>query len=308
MRALTKLATEFWIASAFISQSAADDILGVADTHHVTVRLITGTFCNQTRKKTFAQLLKRAKAKAGLVLVRVWDCGRHRRFHGKVYVWRLRGDGAVAWIGSANLTDGGLQEDGEVLLELRAPWDSPTMRVIRGAFKREWDRGEPISNEFLTAYRESKRVAPDMRLARRHRRGRVPRRRAVRPLLVTSVQRLETESVAERVEVLLGGAARDWIRASRRAYANGRPGDSIFIASEPDRRLVMGEISDVKRDGRAFVVAYDPHRPNGVRWSRKACELSTDAGLALHARRPPRTRWIDGRIGQTLRRAVFKLR
>src|SRR5438094_5337047 len=217
MRAITRRAEEFWAASAFVSRSVVEDIIGTAKANNVKVRLLTGTYGNQTRRDTFKRLLKMAQTQKGTD-VRVWSCGRHRDFHGKLYLWRKPDGQGVAWVGSANFTDGGLQEQGEILLDLRAPWDGPLLRVARQAFQDEWDRGDVISQEFVSTYREAKRVAPDLTSRRRRLRRRTARVIAGRRFVVVTIQhRFSDESrVVQRAGELLGTAS-DWYRSGRKA-------------------------------------------------------------------------------------------
>ncbi len=65
LRALTQHADAVWIATAFVSQVAVEDIIGSAITAGTTVRFLTGTFGNVTRRRTFNTPAKMCLASAG---------------------------------------------------------------------------------------------------------------------------------------------------------------------------------------------------------------------------------------------------
>jgi HKD family nuclease len=146
MRCETEGCDQFWAASAFLSSAAVQDVLDSTAT--ASMRILTGTMGNSTRSSTFKMLLKRS---CDRVAVRVWHCGRHGDFHTKLYLWKT-GSSGVAWIGSANFTDGGLTSIGETMLEIRAPWSSSRMKQLATAFNGEWRRGLALTPEFVARY------------------------------------------------------------------------------------------------------------------------------------------------------------
>jgi HKD family nuclease len=170
MRELTQQAEEFWVATAFLSRETVEDIIASGLAAHTRIQLLTGTFGHQTRRLTFRRLLRLAQLghHKGRLEARIWDCGRHQNLHAKLYIWRVDAR-AIAWLGSANMTVGGLQEEGELVFELRGMWDSPTFRTLRAAFEHEWRRSDPLDAAFVSRYQEAARPAPDMRLTRRGR-------------------------------------------------------------------------------------------------------------------------------------------
>src|SRR5579862_5347852 len=165
MRELTSTCSQVWVASAFLGENAVDDLFDAAERGSSKVHLLTGTFGNSTRRRTFQTLLKRCEV--GGHEVRVWHDGTHGDFHAKLLVWRGGNGLSTAWIGSANLTEGGLQNTGEVMLQVVAPWSAPIIRRLWWAFKREWRLGAPLSVEFVRTYREAKRTAFGHRFAKR---------------------------------------------------------------------------------------------------------------------------------------------
>ncbi len=57
MRELTQRAEEFWAATAFLSREAVEDIIKGGVAAYTRIRLLTGTFGRQTRRRTFQRLL-----------------------------------------------------------------------------------------------------------------------------------------------------------------------------------------------------------------------------------------------------------
>lgn len=155
---LTARAREAWLATAFLSRRVLDEIVEAAEKSSCRLRFLTGTFGRQTRRETYERLLQLRGNRAE---ARIWDCGQHRDFHAKLYVWRLDGKG-VAWVGSANLTDG-LWRDGELVLEVRGGWGAGLLSKLHAAFEEEWKRARPLDRSFLRTYRQAKRVYPEVK-------------------------------------------------------------------------------------------------------------------------------------------------
>ncbi len=148
---------ELWVATAFVDELAVKHVIGPAVAEHANrggkaakVRFLTGTFGQVTRHRTFARLERLVRK--GAIEARVWE----GEFHIKLFIWRF-GARVVAWIGSANLTAGGLQREGELVLQLTGRWAETRHKRIRSPFEREWQRARALDASFLASYKESPR-------------------------------------------------------------------------------------------------------------------------------------------------------
>lgn len=81
-RTMAECADEVWIATAFVSQLAVDDIVGSAVHAGAQVRFLTGTFGKVTRSRTFEAMFRLSDA--GTIRVRVW----HGDYHAKLFLFR----------------------------------------------------------------------------------------------------------------------------------------------------------------------------------------------------------------------------
>lgn len=79
-RALSGKCAEFWVATAFVSDAAVDDVVGTALDAGAAVRFLTGTFGNVTRLRTFRKLHRLARVPQ--MDARVWEGD----FHAKLYL------------------------------------------------------------------------------------------------------------------------------------------------------------------------------------------------------------------------------
>lgn len=258
---LSRRSEEIAIASAFVTAGALADLLDQARAG-ARLRVLTGTFGHTTRRSTFKQLLDATRASRNQV--RVWDSGAHRNLHAKLYLWRLPRGRGVGWVGSANLTDGGLQNDGEVVLEISDRWDSDLLRVLRSAFEQEWQRGEPITAAFVDAYNEAPRTPPDARVVRGRRQRSRTGRQTSPPArsFVTSISRhyAENSAASIRIEGRLGGTAYGWFRLRSPVIDALGVGDEGILVDLPARQAAHIRITDAVRDGLARIVAYEPVR------------------------------------------------
>lgn len=271
MRALAEACDEFWIATAFVDSGAVDDIVGHAVSRGARVRFLTGTFGHNTRRTTFRKLL--AFAEAGDVDVCIWCADGAGNFHSKLYLWRLPGEHAVAWIGSANFTSGGLQNEGELLLEIRERWNGQTMRRLRKAFDANWGRGEPITSKFVDSYKEAPRPPPDFApIGRGRRSSRRQRPRNARVFTSYVTYRYPDGSpVVARVETLLSGTAGDsWVRHHASVVREARPGDWCILVDLVDKRVALVELTDSVPDGKTRVFSYVPvlRRNAWIGWTK----------------------------------------
>jgi HKD family nuclease len=257
-RKLSTSASGIDVMTAFVSRDALLDTLAPAVERGAVLRFLTGTFGNVTRAKTFKQLHRLGQKPNATV--RVWDCGTHRNLHAKLYIWRRADGTATVWVGSANLTDGGLQNEGEVMLELALPAGDPSLTAVAAAYDREWERGEELSQRFLEEYRESPRDAHLLRVLRRQRGRRPPARKgkAQRMFVMTASAHYSDEgAVVARVDELLGGTAQYWYRGRSKLLEQVRTGDWCLYIDTVDGDAEVVAVTDVARDGKHVVFAFE---------------------------------------------------
>lgn len=232
---------------------------------------------------------------------RIWHCGTHGDFHAKLYLWRLRNGAGVAWIGSANLTDGGLVNRGELVLELRGAWASPQLRKLRKAYEQEWRTGKALTSEFVHRYRESERPAPDGRPAKRagHSRARPPGTNE-RYFTTNATQNFpEGSPVVERVRQRLNRSADTWLMHYAKSLRNVKVGDRCLFVDQADKRVALVEVTDTTKYGKAYVFAYEPLRARAawLSWTkaRRAKLAATVGGRggALGSKWLDHSRWLD---------------
>lgn len=149
------------IAVAFAKRSALRKV-GLADwcADQRDLRLVAGTDFALTELELLTQLGERPNAKC-----RVFHLAQERRsFHPKLYlVDKPRSQ--VAYVGSANLTAGGLGDNFESVVRLEGPRDHPKMReaaeMFAGFFGSEF--ATPLTPEFAARYRELQRADEEVR-------------------------------------------------------------------------------------------------------------------------------------------------
>ncbi|MBK7580063.1 MAG: phospholipase D family protein [Myxococcales bacterium] len=275
----TEQADELWVASAFVD-SPSVNVLAAVRPDRCSVRFLTGTYGRATRIRTFRALARLAKADS--FSARIWDCGAHGQLHAKLYIWRQR-ERAVAWIGSANFTQTGLREHGELVAELRGAWNAPEIRALRSAFEVEWSQpgNKPLNERFLQGYHEAPRVPPELKGARR----RPGRRRMEQPhkARVMWVPRDMSDRVVKQVEEALGPVRRDWTGSWLLWGRNGmavRPGDKIVVARSKTKYALAEARQPVPYGGRQVAIPYEP--------LRGCAELSMNAAL--------RRDWVDAGV------------
>ena len=139
----SKRSTEVWFASAWVTPNAALDDLAAK---RCKVRALVGTHGNATDPDCLEKMLA-AFTKDSLRIV--GNSGP--LFHPKLYLFRRAGSTYVAWIGSANFTGGGLDNNREILLETD---DSEVVAQLEAWFEAEWQRfqNQDVEEE-LTKYR-----------------------------------------------------------------------------------------------------------------------------------------------------------
>jgi hypothetical protein len=240
-------------------------VVGPAIDREARVRFLTGTFGNVTRLRTFKRLWRwsqRERLKA-----RIW----HSDFHAKLTLWRTGANGHC-WIGSSNLTDQGLEREGELIAEITAPWDSVQFRKLKRAFDAEWANAVELDQAFLRSYQEAPRVGKLLngrartRPLSRSRKRRAPTRSS-RQLLVLPVRHHhEPDGItAQRIDAMLGGSATSWYRAATDTLRYVKVGQLCLIVDAVDKTLELVAATDTGKDRRAHVVAYDPVIRNATR-------------------------------------------
>lgn len=308
MRALVEGCEEFLVATAFVSGGAVQDFLVTAAEHDPRVRFLTGTFGHNTRRATFQKLLRLHDK--GRAEVRLWSCATHENFHEKLYLWRQPKGLGVAWVGSANFTDGGMQAEGEFVVEIRGRWDGPELRALRATFDAEWRRGEPISGEFVEKYKEAARPAVDLKRPRK-RRG-APRRRVLPSkgrVFVTSIEGVADDETKERVQRLLDGTADAWMHHGLKTLSKVRVGQRGLVADNVDGRVALVQVTDTARDGSYWVFAFEPvfGSRSWLKWSRPLRRRLGEAGLRS-VKKSPRPRWVSSATATDLARAMYPRR
>jgi HKD family nuclease len=306
MRQLTERADEFWATTAFLSREAVTDVIEGGLAARTRIRLLTGIFGRQTRRETFQHLLRLNQKQGSQLETRIWDCGRHRNLHAKLYLWQ-NGTQAVAWLGSANMTVGGLQAEGELVFEFRGMSDSPVFRTLIRAFDQEWQRSVALDQVFLQDYREAPRSAPDMRLISGARHLNLSRTRRNGFFATSVAHEYGDESrVFQRVDKLLGGIPDPWIRHRIKGLMRMRRGDACLIVSRPSRILELGRVTDVKRDGDWHIFSY--RSILSVSWNRTTYKVLVKAGVRARYPQGPRTQWMDWEYVKQLKQGLLARR
>ena len=301
LRELARNSREIWIASAFVSKQAAEVLSHAASTSGAHIRLLTGTFGNSTRRSTFAWLYRnRAK-----IDTNIWACGIHRDFHAKLYLWRLKDGRASAWIGSANLTDGGMQKEGELLLEISDRWDSSRFKLLRTSFEDEWKRGEPLDPDFLRTYKESKRLPPDGYVRTSGRPSRIPPARRVFTTYAGS-RYADDSPTARRIDDLLGGTASWWHRMTKAGLKGIAVGQQCVYVDVVDNQAAIVTVTDVAKDNGALVFAFEPvfSRNAWVKWDKAIKARLATEGVRLRGKSLG-SRWLNGQEALAVYRVLY---
>jgi HKD family nuclease len=299
---LCRRAELLWIATAFASEAAVEATVECALRSKSDVRFLTGVFGNTTRLRTFRRLYQLTQTQP--LEARIWNGD----FHAKLLIWR-RGQRGIAWVGSANLTDRGLSAQGEVMAEIRLPWESAPMRQLRRAFLAEWNRAEPLDRAFLAHYKESPRAAQLLTGTPRAPVKRAVSQRARRRgvMFVAPVSRYyeDGSGAASRIERLFAGTADSWYRSSIGSLGVAKPGDFCLIVDTIERAVGIFRITDRKRDGRAWVISYE--RLTGAADRRLSSELRrllSRVGVR-RAGRGFRSGWLPAAIAADVAAVVY---
>lgn len=299
-RELSHDCAELWIATAFVSDAALSDVVKSALDNGARVRFLTGTFGNVTRLRTFKRLWDWSKR--GQLDARVWPGD----FHAKLALWR-GSRSACCWIGSANLTDRGLQNDGELVAEISGRWDDARFRAVRRSFNAEWSRARALDADFLKTYREAPRVASLLTgRARTPPRARRTRVRSGRALLVVSIgfHYADDSAVAQRVTARLAGTD-TWYRSRNRVLQHVKAGQHCLLADGVDKTLRVAVVTDTAKDGNARVIAYEPLKGSGERSSTRRLRMALEKLGMQPTSKAFRTQWLDPDVAGDVIGTIF---
>jgi HKD family nuclease len=303
-RALSESCDELWVATAFVSDAALNDVVATALQNGASVRFVTGTFGNVTRHRTFKRLWTWSQKQK--LEARVWAGD----FHAKLALWRI-GSSAHCWIGSANLTDRGLQAEGELVAELVGPWAGRTIQAFSHAFLAEWQRAEQLDAAFLKRYREAPRasgllhgksMAPH-RSPKAHRK----RTRTNDALVVLPVSRYFADDgpVVKRISAQLDGTADSWYRSNAPSARSIGPGQWCLVADSIAESLDLAIATDTLRDGKGRVIAYQLASARSSRPMDRKCRTALRKLGLKPTSTSFRMQWLGDEAALTLVEAVF---
>jgi len=299
---LCRQAEELFLASGFVTRSAIDRLLEPALARGATLKLVTGTYGGFNRHAMFERLLS-LTAEYPRFGVRVWQGDKSGAFHAKLYVWHLPRGRGEAWIGSANFTDGGFTNDGEIMLAEIGRWDAPAVCRLHRAFLAEWKRSVVLDQMFLRNYREAPRPPPDAR----QRRPRPTRREDARLLITNVIHHFGDDSpVSARINDVFPQPDSNWVRCKRKAAREARPGDLMCVVDRVDNVVYTGPVLQSQADASAWVIHYRPEleRP----WTVASKKAFRTVGVTINKSGSPRMTWLDGESGTQLVRSLRRLR
>lgn len=300
---LCRKARAVFFASAFVGEDVIKACVEPALDRGVRVHLVTGIFGCANRLAMFRRVLRMSR-KTKLLQARVWCRAGHQQLHAKLYLWELSKGGWEAWIGSANLTSGGLNNPGELVLACAGAATASPVRQLREGFDKLWRQSELLDAEFVAAYREAPRPPSDATIQRAAK----PRAsHESRLLWVTSTEHyVEGSRVYGEVEARLPRADTEWYRGYGAAIAEARRGDRICVVDRPTKSIAFGVATDVVSHGAATVVAYDEDRRPKAKWGARAQNAVRNAGVSLRGEFPS-TRWLSAQQAELLAGAIAKL-
>ena len=129
------------LASAWATEGEALNALKNAKMrkHPVRVRALIGLRGNSTTPDALDMLKKIGELRI---------VNENRLFHPKVYLFRLREGDQLAWVGSANFTGGGFENNEEVVFE------TPATQQIADWFDNRWEAAGQLDGNELLEYKE----------------------------------------------------------------------------------------------------------------------------------------------------------
>jgi HKD family nuclease len=142
------------IATAFISEHAIDFIEKSLLNRSIklqNIRLITGVYQGFNKKSDLYRLNLLAEKSKGRFEVRV---SGDYKFHWKLYSFFEINMNSI-YVGSANFTNKGLSETGELTVKYTSNKRDAFIKDIQSEFKREWDDGILIKDFAIDQYQEN---------------------------------------------------------------------------------------------------------------------------------------------------------
>jgi HKD family nuclease len=299
---LCRQAEEVFLASGFVTRRAIDVLIKPALERGAMLKLVTGTYGGFNRHAMFERLLS-LTAEYPRFEARIWRGDKGGAFHGKLYIWRLPRGRGEAWIGSANFTDGGFTNDGEIMLAEIGRWDAPAVRRLHRAFLTEWKRSVALDQTFLRNYREAGHLPPDAR----QRRPRPTRRKDARLLITNITHHFADDSlVSERINDAFPQPDSNWVRCTRKAAREARLGDQVCVVDRVDNVVYTGPVLRSQADGSAWVIHYRPELE--CSWRATSKRALRTAGVTINKSGSPRMTWLDGESGTQLVQSLRRLR
>lgn len=147
---------QFDIASAFVTSESIRLIkifLKKRKNKNVSCRLITGFYQNFNSKEVLEELRDMSNNSKNKFEVRV---SANYKFHWKFYNF-IHKNKIISYIGSANFTNSGLNNNGELLLKLSIQGNNNSNTYnLNKMFEREWGNSVPIENIPLDGYKQNK--------------------------------------------------------------------------------------------------------------------------------------------------------
>ena len=127
--------------------SALDQLVNAVEENGVSLRIIVGTHGNATDPDALDRLNDIGEG--------VLRLAPHEGplFHPKVYIFRRKKD-SIAWIGSANFTNGGFGENVEAVFETKK------CESALSWFKNQWDECDELTANAIEEYRARRRLNP----------------------------------------------------------------------------------------------------------------------------------------------------
>ena len=217
--------------------SALDQLVNAVKENDVSLRIIVGTHGNATDPDVLVRLNKIGKLR--LVL------HRGPLFHPKVYIFRGEED-SIAWIGSANFTNGGFGENVEAVFETKQ-WES-----VSEWFENQWEECGELSANAIEEYRTRRRLKPPP------------------PVLTDMIQRR---------------ASPGWKRYQIRRYRGDRPdGRDIIQPMSPTGKLAHPVPMTPEEKQIAKAIPRTPIEWNiedrvAFQWDRDECYVGTIIGV-----------------------------
>ncbi len=154
-----KWAHEAEIASAFVTPRALSHleyalVQAQKERRPLKIRLLLGLYQRFTPPEALAKLLNLQKAFPGRLYVRV---ARNKRFHWKLYIFQKASSRRI-YVGSANLTDDGLNSSGELSIKLTGKAIDLVSNALTIEFDSIWQsRAFSLTRGIVKKYKKVKR-------------------------------------------------------------------------------------------------------------------------------------------------------